>query len=154
MTTTVAWPDHFQFDNTLFVKVDDPLLNVLHKGDSILGWEGDDSIQMYFNPNYRQWVLFRNFEGQFHIIRRLAFDACSAADLPGNTVAWLVTHDARRGHNVLTVVRDANAKAEKQHAEVISEKWNDALPKAREGFRKVGRDDLAEHPLFQGGGKL
>lgn len=154
MTTTVAWPDHLDFDGKTFVKVEDPLLNVLQKGDTIFGWEGDPCIHMYFQPQNRQWILFRYAEGHYHLVRRLPFELCSAADLAANTVAWLVTHDAWRGHNPLLIVEQANAKARKENDERIHEKWNDALPKAREAFKKIARDDLAEHPMFQGGGKL
>lgn len=154
MTISVAWPDHLTYMTKTFVKIDDPLLNVLQKGDTVLGWEGDSSIQMYFAPDLRQWVLFRYAEGDYHVVRRLSFEACSAADLAGNTVAWLVTHDTRRGYNPLMIIEKTNAQARKDNDQRIHEKWNDALPKAREALKKVARDDLAEHPLLQGGGKL
>lgn len=154
MSISVAWPDHLIVMGKAFVKIDDPLLNVIQKGDSILGWEGDPALQMYFAPDLRQWVLFRQAEGAYHIIRRLSFDACSAGDLAGNTVTWLVMHDTRRGYNPLMIIEKTNAQARKDNDQRIHEKWNDALPKAREALKKVARDDLAEHPLLQGGGKL
>lgn len=144
------WPDILKFGsrNTLY-RIEDPLLDVLEKGDNILGWEGADNLCLYFSPRERQWILMASTPLGPLALKRISPDEIRTDNLPGFIVRWLVEHDTRRGYDVLQVVEDHNAKRDVENAEANHARWAETLPKVREAFKKIGNDKAAESPLFQ-----
>jgi hypothetical protein len=110
-------PEHLTINGIELTLIDDPLVDKIQTGDSVLGWEGDSRLAVYFNQKFLTWELWR-FEASGEYALQEAWHArmIPAADIAGKMVDWLIRHDSHRGFNLYDHVSAENAKLEAMFA--------------------------------------
>lgn len=136
------WPDTIVDRNgpkeQVLLRIDDPLIERIWKGDSVLGWEGEDRLRLYACPHTQTWELLRYCpDGVLRQIHRLPYSTTPLADVPGKMILWLVQHDRQRGFDLLAHLDAEEAKAAKARDDAATEQWGETLPRAQFEWRKL-----------------
>lgn len=136
------WPDTIVDRNgasdQVLLRVDDPLVERIWKGDSVLGWEGEDRLRLYACPHTQTFELLRYCED--HVLRtihRLSAETTPLADVPGKIILFLVQHDRNRGFDLLAHLDAEEAKFAKAKDDADTEQWGEALPRAQHAWQKL-----------------
>ena len=141
LESRLAWPEQI-VDNggaapQTLLRIDDPLVESIWKGDSVLGWEGEDRLRLYACPQTQTWELLRFCpDGVMRTIHRLPFQSTPLAAVPGKMMLWLVEHDAHRGFDLLAHLDAEEAKVAKARDEAHTEAWAENLPRAQHAWQK------------------
>jgi hypothetical protein len=138
----VRHPDHLAVAGRNLTLVDDPLVAPLAAGYPPLGWEGDGRLALYIDRRRGEWVLVRfEADATYRIVANTDFMAqhLPPADVVGQLIAFLVSHDSRRGFDALVAVDAHNARTEAAaEAALVDEMTNEVAPRLRHAFRKDG----------------
>jgi hypothetical protein len=142
----VDWPLVLSIGRAVLYLVDDtdPSLRPLWEGDTVLGWEGDSRLRVYVCPKRATWELVRlEADGTYTSCSRFAEGTYPVAEMVGQWVLWLVTHDGRRGFDVLADQDRQEAKAEATRDAELTEKIaEDVQPRLAHALRKDGVDEV------------
>lgn len=99
-------PDHLEGRSIWRDPEVQDLINRLHFGDPLLGWEGDERLALYRAPG-RRWELWRlESDGEYRLIMK----SKPGVHLDNRLIMHLVAHDTRRGYNPGQSVLVANEK--------------------------------------------
>lgn len=141
----IAHPDHLVVTGRALTLIDDPLVAPLGDGYAPLGWEGDARLALYIDRRRGEWVLVRlEADATYRIVATtdLLAQHLAPVDVVGQLVSFLVTHDARRGYDVVADIDAHNARteaaAEADHAEFVA---GELAPRLRHALRR----DLGAH---------
>lgn len=125
-------------------RIDDPLVAPIRDGYPPLGWEGDARYALYADPQRKSWVLVRlEGDGVYRPEAETTFAAAGvgAIDVVGQLLQFLVSHDTRRGYDVVADVDAHNAALDREQDRVFSDRVvNDLAPRLRHALRKDGVD--------------
>lgn len=139
----VDHPEHLRLDGRTLTRIDDPLVAKITHGDPTMGWEGDLRFALYAGPG--QWVLVRLEHD--NVYRRTATTTLGAVghgavDIVGQLVAFLVSHDTRRGFDPAAHVQAHNdrrdAALDAEHDDFVAD---EIAPKLRWAVKR----DLGAH---------
>lgn len=113
------------------------IVEKLHKGDPVLGWEGDPFLDLYWNPKTKRWMLLRWENGDFSIVMQ----SRPGLKLDHRLIQHLVEHDTRRGFNPMNAVELHN----KMHLAEINRKFDDKLAEAADRVKHALHKDIGQH---------
>lgn len=133
----LAHPDPMRVDGLNIDLIVDPLTKPITNGDTLLGWEGDPRLALYFNPFYVRWELWR-YEGDavYRIVNSWNAAQVRAADLVPIVVKFLIDHDQRRGYNVHEDVMARYERMQREAAQVKAAELHEAAERVAFGLRK------------------
>jgi hypothetical protein len=112
------------------------IMTKLHYGDPACGWEGDPQLDLYMN-SLGQWVLCRHEEWGLSEI----MVSRPGVKLDNRIIEMLVTHDGRRGYNVVEDVMLQNAALLRQNEAQAQERVAEAADRLKFSLRK----DIGQH---------
>lgn len=92
-----AFPDHIVLEGSGMILIEDAMMDRVHKGDTILGWEGEEQLAVYLDVENASWNLLRWCQDHYRVLARFSARAIPTADIVPTIVLWLVEHDSRRG---------------------------------------------------------
>lgn len=141
----VAHPDHLVVAGRLLSLIDDPLVAPLGGGYAPLGWEGDRRLALYIDRRRGEWVLVRlEVDATYRIVATtdLVAQHLAPVDVVGQLISFLVSHDARRGYDVVADIDAHNAGVDAandaDHADFVA---GELAPRLRHALRR----DLGAH---------
>ena len=138
------WPLVLSIGRAILYLVDDtdPTLRPLWEGDPTLGWEGDTRLRVYVCPNRASWELVRyEANGTYSSLCRFVEGTYRVPEMVGQWLIWLVTHDGRRGFDVLAAQDAEEAKVEHDREQTFTEKLTEEIePRFNHALRKDGED--------------
>jgi hypothetical protein len=107
------------------------LIDKLHHGDPVRGWEGDPRLAVYWNPPH--WEVMRlEHDGQYRMVCR------SGPNVPFDErlIDALVAHDRQRGYQLHGGVVDNNERIKARHRAALDEQLaEDVGPRLRHALR-------------------
>ena len=140
----VRHPEHLRLFGRSLTLIDDPVTRPIAEGHPAMGWEGDGRLALYADPVAKQWVLVRlELDGQYRRVAGTTLHAThtGAIDIVGQLIGFLVSHDTRRGFDVIADVDRHNNALERRHEAELSDRVvNDLAPRLRHALVKGGID--------------
>lgn len=140
----VAHPDVLTIGKRSLLLVDEPLTRPIQDGHPTLGWEGDARFALYIDGRTKQWVLVRlEADGVYRITTETDMGAVGkgAIDVVGELIVFLVTHDQRRGFDVIRAIDSHNEARERdldrRHSDFV---LNEVAPRLKHALRRDGLD--------------
>lgn len=108
-------------------------------GDAVLGWGGDQRLQLYLNQKFGSWELWR-LEGNGEYQLTWAWDArmCPAIDITPTAIQWLIEHDQTRGYDVVKDVVGTYDLRELEKQKAKDEFLDEASDAVAWGLKKDG----------------
>jgi hypothetical protein len=142
----IDWPLVLSIGGCVLYLVDDtdPTLKPIWEGDPLLGWEGDERLRVYVCPRRVTWELVRlEANGSYSSLVRFVEGAFRLPEMVGQWVIWLVTHDGRRGFDMLAAQDAEEAKVEHDREQTFTEKLTEEIqPQLRSALHKDGVDEV------------
>ena len=113
------------------------LVDKLHHGDTIRGWEGDDRLALYRNELENRWEIWRyEDDNEYRMVCRSQSGVPFDERVIDQLCSWDQRRQARDLHREVTENNEAvTARREKDLAEKMTE---DVIPRLRHAFRKDG----------------
>tara|TARA_R110000782_G_scaffold72403_1_gene144990 strand:- start:26 stop:421 length:396 start_codon:yes stop_codon:yes gene_type:complete len=111
------------------------LIDKLHNGDTVRGWEGDDRLAVYWNdPRWEVWRL--EDDNEYRMICRSKPGVPFDERLIDRLCEWDQRRQARDLHREVTE-NNERITAEREKA-LTEEMREDVIPRLRHAFRKDG----------------
>ena len=127
-------------DGNVLQLIDDPVVDRISKGDSILGWEGDARLAMYLNQRDRRWELWRlEADNVYRKTTSVPTDVKTGIDAVGWMIQKLVECDSRR--RTTSLADELFAEEAKRRAQVdreLSEFSRESAERIAFGLEKDG----------------
>jgi hypothetical protein len=107
------------------------LIDKLHHGDPVRGWEGDPRLAVYWNPPV--WEVMRlEADGQYRMVCR----SKPGVPFDERLIDALVAHDRQRGFQLHAGIVDNNERIKAEHRAALDERVvEDIGPRLRHALR-------------------
>jgi hypothetical protein len=138
----VDHPDPLRLDTGRELElIVDPLADKLAKGDSILGWEGDERLALYVDRRGRTWELFRlEHDGLYRGVMRFPAEQWRGPDVVAEMIVQLIASDTRRGFDPFAAIERHQTELERAKAAEREAFYDEAADRLAHGLIKDGVD--------------
>lgn len=108
-TTRFTHPDPLRVGPVLLERCDGDPFTDIQDGDSVFGWMGDQRLQLYFNPKFMTWELWRlEYDNEYRLEAAWNARKVATMDIVPTILQFMVHHDQFAGFDAAKSVNSYN----------------------------------------------